>query len=170
MYKKTIKKQQTLIAIVATALIGALLAGCVPLSDSETASNGVAAQTQPLESEIDAPTTLANTSWQLQSIQMSDGSVMTAAEPANYVLDFAPDGTFAGRADCNNINGAYTEEEAQLLITGIASTRMMCPEGSLFDELIQSLEAANSYMLEDGHLLVSFGIDSGLMEFVPTVE
>jgi para-nitrobenzyl esterase len=45
---------------------------------------------------------------------------------------------------------------------------MMCPAGSLHDQIVKRLPAVRSYVIKDGHLFLSMMADGGIFEFEPT--
>jgi para-nitrobenzyl esterase len=50
----------------------------------------------------------------------------------------------------------------------LALTRMMCPPGSLHDQIVKRLPYVCSYVIKDGHLFLSLMADGGIFEFEPT--
>src|SRR5688500_1289343 len=53
-------------------------------------------------------------------------------DPENYTIEFKADGSFAAKADCNQVSGTYTTagNNALAIVPG-PTTLAMCPEGSL---------------------------------------
>jgi len=74
--------------------------------------------------------------WELVKDQPA-GETTTVADPENYTLVFRDDGTFSGKADCNEISGTYTQEGGFFLTLG-PSTMAFCGEDSL-DQLYLDL-------------------------------
>lgn len=71
---------------------------------------------------------LADSHWQIVEI---DGS---AVDGEAYRLSFA-DGRISGQAGCNRFNGTYFRgDEGDLDVTGLAVTRMACPEPRMSHE------------------------------------
>jgi para-nitrobenzyl esterase len=111
---------------------------------------------------------LGGTSWQLVQFQSGDGTVLTPDDPMKYTIAFDPDGQAYMRIDCNRGRGSWTSPEPSLLQFGpIATTRALCPPGSLHDRLVQDLPAVRSYVFQDGHLFLSLFADGGIYEFEP---
>ena len=74
--------------------------------------------------------------WELVKDQPA-GETTTVSDPENYTLVFRGDGTFSGKADCNEISGTYTQEGGFFLTLG-PSTMAFCGEDSL-DQLYLDL-------------------------------
>jgi heat shock protein HslJ len=74
--------------------------------------------------------------WELVKDQPA-GETTTVSDPENYTLVFRDDGTFSGKADCNEISGTYTQEGGFFLTLG-PSTMAFCGEESL-DQLYLDL-------------------------------
>jgi heat shock protein HslJ len=120
---------------------------------------GLAAQAQEL----------SGTAWRLVKIMSMDDSVDTPDDSDKYTLEFQAEGRAAMRADCNRGTGAWTSEAASQLRFGpIASTRAMCPPGSLFDKFLAQFQWVRSYVMENGHLFLATMPDGSIIEFEPT--
>ncbi|TVQ22734.1 MAG: META domain-containing protein [Spirochaetaceae bacterium] len=115
----------------------------------------------------DPTRSIAGTAWTLVAIEMMDGSVRQAGDGDRYTAEFAHDGSFAGRADCNRIAGRYVDIDAQLRFGALASTRVACASDSLYDRYVRALDDAHSFVLADGELFVAFGPDSGILRLKP---
>jgi heat shock protein HslJ len=92
-----------------------MLAGCGSASDSaSTASDSI-----------------TGVSWKWQSVTNQDtDETTTVPNPENYTIEFNEDGTFIGKADCNNIAGTYSTENGFAITLG-PSTLAFCGEASL---------------------------------------
>ena len=64
---------------------------------------------------------------------------MVVPDPENYTLTFDTDGTFSGKADCNQVSGGYTTSGSDLTIMPGPTTMMACPEGSLDGQFLEGL-------------------------------
>ncbi len=94
---------------------------------------------------------LCGTEW--QAIQLN-GREVVREEPSQYTLLLTDDGRMAGQGDCNRLMGNYTSDESRAInISGIASTRALCPQGSREAEYISALDAATHYDM-DGPMLI----------------
>jgi heat shock protein HslJ len=69
--------------------------------------------------------------WKWQSVINQDtNETTTVPNPENYTIEFNEDGTFIGKADCNNIAGTYSTENGFAITLG-PSTLAFCGEASL---------------------------------------
>jgi len=110
----------------------------------------------------------AGSAWRLVEILSMDDSVFRPEERSRYTLAFAADGSATLRADCNRGTGTWTSQGPNQLQFGpIASTRAMCPPGSLADRYLQQFEWIRSYVLKDGHLFLATMADGAIIEFEP---
>jgi heat shock protein HslJ len=125
----------------------------------------LAGQTPRVCAVIADPGALPGTRWRLVRIQWMDGTGSIPDDPSRYTLDFGPDGTLAGQADCNRITGRWTASGEAIALGPLAMTRAMCPPGSLSDRYVQALEAAATWMVVDGRLAVAMRVDTGILHF-----
>ena len=115
---------------------------------------------------------LTGKAWQLTAITEKVPAfqgVVPAAEQANYTIEFLADGTFSAKADCNNVSGTFTTADpaaatGDIEIVPGASTRAMCPEGSLSDQFVTALGNAARYEVADGELTITLQ-DEGTLAF-----
>ena len=87
--------------------------------------------------------------------------------PANYTLEFMPDGQVAVQADCNRANGTYSVKGSQIEIELVPMTLAACPEDSLSDEYLRLLNDAVIYFREGDFLFLDIMMDAGTMKFFP---
>lgn len=114
---------------------------------------------------------LTGTSWRLVEIQSMDDSVDVPEDASKYTLDFMADGTAALQADCNRAMGSWASASAGDLSFGpLASTRAMCPPGSLSDEYLAQFEWVRSYVMQDGRLFLATMADGSIIEFEPATD
>lgn len=114
------KVTRILLSVAAAVLI---LAGC-SYQGPKTSGGGTA--------------TLANTYWKLLSI---DGAEVVTAEGAREAhLILRPDFRVIGFGGCNNFSGTWLEEEDQLSIGPLMSTRMACDEAAYERDLLANLD------------------------------
>jgi heat shock protein HslJ len=86
----------------------------------------------------DEADSITDKEWQWEFVKdQPSGETTTVADPENYTLVFRDDGTFSGKADCNQISGTYTQEGGFFLTLG-PSTMAFCGEDSL-DQLYLDL-------------------------------
>ncbi|PSB16076.1 carboxylesterase [filamentous cyanobacterium CCP2] len=114
---------------------------------------------------------LGGTSWQLVQFQSGDGTVLTPDDPTKYTIAFTATGQISMQIDCNRGRGTWTSEEPNQLVFGpLATTRALCPPGSLFDRIVRDWQYVRSYTLQDGNLFLSLMADGGIYEFAPIGE
>ncbi|MFN2136716.1 MAG: META domain-containing protein [Candidatus Promineifilaceae bacterium] len=131
-----------------------------------------AATTEPSEqSALPAAETdvLADTSWQWLSMTTPVEEV-TVEDPAAYVISFLEENQIGIQADCNSGAGTYEAGESTLTINITSTTLALCPEGSLSDLFIRSLNAAAIHFEMDGNLHIDLFADAGTMIFAPNEE
>ena len=85
-------------------------------------------------------------------------------DPENYTITFNTDGTFAAKADCNQVSGGYTTSGSDLTITPGPTTLMACPEGSMDSLFLDGLGKAASYTISGTDLTITDS-DEGTMQF-----
>ena len=111
---------------------------------------------------------LIGKAWQLTAITEKVPAfqgVVPAAEQANYTLEFKADGTFAAKADCNQVAGTYTTTSAGGLSIAVGpSTMAACADGSLSDLYILGLGNAASYAIASDQLTITL-VDGGTLVF-----
>jgi len=110
--------------------------------------------------------TLSGITWRLKEIQETSEKTITIDDPEKYTLEFMPGGKVAIRADCNYGRGAYEVQGQQLTIDINTLTKAMCPLDSLSEMYVRLLNEATSYVMLDGELFISYGIDGGILKFV----
>ena len=121
------------------------------------------AQAQPPAPQ--ATLDLGGTSWQLVRFQGRDGTTLRPKDKTKYILEFANDGSLDVRIDCNRGRGTWKAAAAsQLELSPLALTRAMCPS-ALNDRLPRDWQSIRSYVVKDGHLLLTAG--GGIYEFEP---
>jgi heat shock protein HslJ len=105
-----------------------LLAACGSGSSSESASGN----------------SITGVVWQWETVTNKDtNETTTVSNPENYTIEFKDDGTFTGKADCNNIAGTYSQENGFSIMLG-PSTLAFCGEASLdtmYLDLLSSVAA-----------------------------
>ena len=83
-------------------------------------------------------------------------SVVPPDQQANYTIEFKSDGTFAAKADCNQVSGNYTTgSSGALTIVPGPSTLVACPEGSLADLYMAGLAGTKSYAITNNQLVLT---------------
>lgn len=98
-------------------------------------------------------------------IQKLETEIVDVDDPNKYTLELQTNGQAHMRADCNKGFGTYTIRGSEISFSKTAYTRAACPPGSLFDVYTQTLEQANSYVVEGGNLYITYGTDKGILKF-----
>jgi len=85
--------------------------------------------------------TITDINWQWLSVKnKTTNTTTTVPNPENYTIIFKTDGTFTGKADCNNISGTYSTASGFTIKIG-PSTMAYCGETSLDQQYIQLLSS-----------------------------
>jgi para-nitrobenzyl esterase len=114
-------------------------------------------------SRQDTAPKLDGTSWQLVKFQGSDDKTLTPDDRAKYTIAFGADGRVSARIDCNRGTGTWKSSGTNQLQFGpLASTRAMCPPGSLYDRIVKDWEFVRSYIFKNGHLFLALMADGGI--------
>jgi para-nitrobenzyl esterase len=122
----------------------------------------------PQSPRQDTAPSLGGTSWQLVKFQGSDSKTLTPDDRAKYTIAFGADGRVSARIDCNRGTGTWKSSGAnQLQFGALATSRAMCPPGSLYDRIVKDWEFVRSYTIKNGHLFLSLMADGGIYEFEP---
>jgi heat shock protein HslJ len=90
---------------------------------------------------------------------------------ASYTLQFAANGGFTARADCNTVTGAYTTPDpaaasGALQLTPGPVSLVMCAEGSYSQLYITAISGTASYAIANGGLTVTL-LDGGTLSYTP---
>lgn len=128
------KLQKKLFIIVLIALLTIVVVGCAS-NESESA-----ADTDPNQ--------VTDVVWEWETLKAATGEVddggrpmseeTAIPNPENYTLILREDGTFSGKADCNEISGTYSTESGYSFTMG-ASTLAFCGEESLDQQYVDLL-------------------------------
>lgn len=92
------------------------------------------------------------------------GSPATANDDQRPFVQFQADGKIAGFAGCNRFFGTFVATDSTLEIAALGSTRMMCAESIMQQEMafLKAIESANRYTIsaqsialanDDGNLI-----------------
>src|SRR6188474_2823047 len=83
---------------------------------------------------------LTGKTWQwTASTTTVPASQSVVPDPENYTITFNEDGTWSGKADCNQVSGGYSTTGSNLTMTLGPTTLMACPEGSLDGLFLEGL-------------------------------
>jgi heat shock protein HslJ len=86
-------------------------------------------------------------------LDSSNDKTQLVDDPSKYTLEFPPDGTISGKADCNDFSGSYLVQGGSLQIFIGPMTLAACPPGSLSDEYIQRLGEVRTFVFDGGDLV-----------------
>ena len=104
--------------------------------------------------------------WRLVQFQGGDGTVLKPDDPAKYTVQFNADLSGSARIDCNRGRATWKSAGANQVELGpLALTRMMCPAGSLHDQIVKQWRFVRSYVIKDGRLVLSLMADGGTYTF-----
>ena len=135
--------------------------GTAPGSPAAATEQPTAAAQSPAEG-------LMGKAWELAAItEMVPAfqGVLPAADAGKYTIEFMDDGTYAAKADCNQLAGTYTATASgEMTINPGASTMAYCGEGSLADLYVIGLTNTQSYAIADGQLTLTLA-DGGTLQF-----
>jgi heat shock protein HslJ len=111
---------------------------------------------------------LTGKAWQLTAITTKVPAfqgVIPAADQANYAIEFKSDGTFAAKADCNQVSGTYTTTSSGgLTIAPGPSTLAACPEGSMGAPYVAALALSKNYAIASSALMITLS-DEGTLQY-----
>jgi heat shock protein HslJ len=108
---------------------------------------------------------LVNKPWSWQKAVYSNGTIVTANDPENFIIVFNEDGTFSSTTDCNNLVGKFTIDLSSLTFNDIASTQMFC-ENSQEQTYSAILHDSKSYTITaDGNLQIQLNTNAGVASF-----
>ena len=124
-----------------------------PATDETAPAVEEPSETTPLAHTADPA--LVNKLW---FWERRDGAtaVVEVPNPSEYNLIFNDDGTFFAQLDCNRGSGIYATPGDGSLMMDLGMTSMaLCPEESLFDQMMATFPGAAQYRIEaDGATLV----------------
>lgn len=122
---------------------------------------------------------LSGSRWVLVAIESMDDAQPTVrpADASRYALDFRAQGQASLQLDCNRGSGTWQATPSaqaepgwpsgSLVFGPIATTRAICPPGSLAPRLERALPYVRSYLLKDGLLHLSLMADGGILSWKP---
>jgi heat shock protein HslJ len=124
-------------------------------------------QKESAEKPADTPAqeaTLTGKVWKWQNLTTATEEIEVSV-PDDYTLEFLADSKAAMKADCNRGTASYQVNDQEIQFGPIASTRAMCPEGSLSEQYLMYLEAAATFRIDGDALFIELKEGAGRMEF-----
>ncbi len=130
----------------------------------------------------DQPNTAENTervmplyayTWTWQESRFNGGSTTVPQDPSQFTLQFDADaGSFSSTTDCNNVMGNIMTGDGSLEFSSMAMTKMACPDGTLEQEYVDTLDVVNGYEIysEDELTVLSLKQENGEMIFYGTAR
>ncbi len=121
---------------------------------------------------------LTDTTWELVAIRSMDEAQGTTRidRPELYTASFAAGGRVSLRLDCNRGTAVWKAAPSVRSSSGtlefgvLATTKAMCPPGSLDQKVLRDLPYVRSYLLKDGKLYLSLMADGGIYEWRPAAR
>lgn len=98
---------------------------------------------------------LEGSNWQLVQLTVLGGFVFVPDDHSKYVLNFRSGNRLTGTSDCNSINGSWQLNNSELRFEPFATTRALCPPGSLHNNLVLYLKDVNALSMREGHLILT---------------
>lgn len=119
---------------------------------------------QPEGTAGEAGADLQGVTWEWVSLLDPMGQT-TAVDPTRYTVTFNAGGTANVRADCNNVVANYFTDGVNLVVEPGVTSLAACPEDTQDQLFLNSLAAAESYVVQDGELFVTMTGASGTIIF-----
>lgn len=151
-----------------TRIAAALLALAViatPVAAAATDTKGEQAADAGAPKVYALPADVLDATWQW--IWFGSGAEeLDVDKPELYTVQFAADGTVAIQADCNRGMAHVTlAEDNRITLSPVATTMMLCPDGSLDTRFLGALEQVVLYFQKDGDFFLEAPISSGTLRF-----
>ncbi|MBP6016491.1 MAG: META domain-containing protein [Candidatus Promineofilum sp.] len=128
-------------------LLGLEDGGTLTFANLGPVDGGDAAESDDQPAAADAGLTGVTLQW--PGYTDATGAVVTADNPADYILTLLPDGTFNVIADCNVGGGIYTyNDDGTLQFGPIRLTKMGCPDGSRSSDFVAFLESVSGAAIQ----------------------
>ena len=118
-------------------------------------------------SSVDAP--YVGPTWHWTGLtQTMPSKVVQVSNPKLYTLEFADNGSYMIRADCNQGHGTFTLESKTLAISTPALTRVYCGDNSLDRVFLDGLSRVKSFQMDaNGGLVLTMENPNNRMTFKP---
>jgi hypothetical protein len=114
----------------------------------------------------DSPAELLDTTWEWQQLVVTDpASQSMIADSPNYTLFLSSDGFADVEADCNFVQGKFEISGDKLTFKVNAPALVECGLESSYCPYLFRLVQVESYQIEDGRLVLSYGEGAGKLIF-----
>jgi len=114
----------------------------------------------------DAPEELLDTTWEWTELVVTDPeSRSTVATPPDYTIFFSSDGFVDVEADCNYVQGKYDISGDSVEFKVNAPVLAECGIESSYCPYLFRLVQAETYAVEDGKLVLTYGEGAGKLIF-----
>lgn len=141
-------------------------AGKLQLSLGETGNRMVfAANTTKLTPTVNA--SFVNKTWRWTGLtQTMPANDVRVSNPNQYTLNFAANGTYAIKADCNSGSGNYTLNKTVLKISAPTLTKAYCGDSSSDKTFLEGLTRVKSFQMDStGGLVLTMENPTNRMSF-----
>lgn len=109
---------------------------------------------------------ITDTEWQWSAVvETEPASQSVVPHPENYTLRLSGDGSLSIKADCNMVSGSYSLDGGALTLELGPSTLAFCGEESLDQHYVGFLSNVESYVIENGQLVLELKEGAGQMTF-----
>jgi heat shock protein HslJ len=151
----------------ASGLAALVMLAFLAASGDATGADTTAGEPAPdaAASSYTLPAEVLDTTWQW--IWYGDGKEQFDVDkPEQYTVQFSSDGTVAIQADCNRGTATFTlGPDRQITLSPVATTLMLCPEGSLDGRFVGTLDRVRTYFEMEGDFFLEVPLDSGTLRF-----
>ncbi|MBQ8863513.1 MAG: META domain-containing protein [Rikenellaceae bacterium] len=96
---------------------------------------------------------LTGTTWKAITLNI-DGTNTTISDKAEGYTLIISEGRVNGQGDCNSYFGNFSSKNGKISISGMGSTKAMCPNQEREDKFMQILATANGYSIENDKLML----------------
>lgn len=127
-----------------------------------------AASSTPAATPIPNQFNLVGDDWKLVALTPAGKSAVAPKNPLDYTLRLTADGKALITADCNSGGGTYTLAGDKLTFSGLVTTLMGCPNGSLGSQFAQMLGGEQTISWKAYGIILT-GPKGGALEFSPAL-
>jgi len=138
-----------------------------PAVDEAAATAEEPSDTTPLAHTADPALVNKLWFWERRDPNGGASAAIEVPNPEEYNLIFNEDGTFFAQLDCNRGSGIYaTPGDGSLMMELGMTSKAFCPEGSLFNQMLETFPGAAQYRIEeDGAALAIVWANGGPIDY-----